>query len=161
MIEWAIMKNAKRYTKIFLLTFIGIAIAGGVIYMTFPFTNPRWFTGALSLSRPESTIRRDLLRITPIGTGKEDVIYVISEREWTLRWVRETSGYFMNRGRASDGPNHFMIESGESFEVGTQSIRIHLGRFHIIFAVDVDVYYAFDEYSKLIDIAIRREMDVI
>jgi len=145
----------------FLCIYLGVTLMGGVIFMAFPFTSPRWMTGAISLSRPESAIRRDLLRITPIGTSKEEVLSVIEERGWTLMWTRVTAGYFLNRGRVGDGPNPFMVESGESFEIGTQSLRMHLGRFRMILDIDVCAYYAFDEDSKLVDIAIRREMDVI
>ena len=130
-------------------------IAVIVLYLTVPFTSPAFMTGAISLSRPESLIRRDMLRITPIGTSKENVIEVIENRGWTVRFIRDTSGYFINRGQVSDGPSPFMAEMGQSVEVGTQSIRIFLGRG---FAVLVGVYYAFDEDSKLIDIAIRRQL---
>jgi len=71
------------------LVFAIIAII--VLYLTVPFTNPALLTGAISLSRPESLIRRDMLNITHIGTSKEDVIEVIEERGWTVRWVRDTS----------------------------------------------------------------------
>ena len=89
------MKLTKRFWKIALCAFIGIALTVGIIHMAFPFTNPAWLTGAMSLSRPESAIRRDLLRITPIGTSMEDVLRIIEEREWTLRWTRKTSGYYL------------------------------------------------------------------
>lgn len=150
------MRLTGRFWKILLCAFIGIALMGGIIYMAFPFTNPSWMTGAISLSRPESAIRRDLLRITPIGTSMEDVLEVIEEREWTLRWARNTAGYYKSSHFVGEGPH-----SSECVEVGTQSIRIHLGRFREIFPVYVDVYYAFDEDSKLIDIAIRRDMAVL
>ena len=121
------------------------------LYMTIPLTSPALLTSVISLTRPESSIRRDMLRITPIGTHKEDVIKVIEEREWRVGFIRDTSGYFLQRGgRVSDG---------SGVEVGTQSIRIFLGR--VLRGIDVDVYYAFDEDSKLIDIAIRRELDLI
>jgi len=155
------MGKTKRFWKIFLIVFIGITIVGGVIFMAFPFTSPRWMTGAVSLSRPESAIRRDLLRITPVGTSKEDVIRIIEERGWDLRWTRTTAGYFIVRGRASDGATPAQLEDGTAVKIGTQAIRIHLGRFRVILAVDVAVYFAFDDDSKLVDIAIRREMDVI
>jgi hypothetical protein len=133
---------------------------GGIIYMAFPFTNPSWLTGAISLSRPQSAIRRDLLRITPVGTSMEDVLKVIEEREWTLRWTSNTYGYFITRGHVNDGATRRQIEDGISVEVGKQSIRIYLGRYRVIFAIDVGVYYAFDEDSRLIDIAIRKEADL-
>jgi hypothetical protein len=151
------MKLTKRFWKIVLCAFIGIALTGGIIYMAFPFTNPSLLTGAISLSRPESAIRRDMLRTTPLGTSKEDVIKVIKEREWTVRYIRDTNGYFMSRRFLGDGP-----QSSKCVEIGTQSIRIFLGKFNAIgiIGVPVDVYYAFDEDSKLIDVAIRREMDL-
>ena len=151
------MGNTKKFWKILLLVFTGIFIIGGIIYMAFPFTNQEWLTSPLSLLRPESAIKRDLLRITPIGTSKEDVIAVAQEREWEIMWVRDTAGYFMNRGRVCDGLNPFSYAAGEAYEVGTQSIRIHLGMVNLPpLGVYVCVYYAFDDDSKLIDIAIRR-----
>jgi len=155
------MGKTKKFWRIFVCVFFGITFIGVIIFMAFPFTSPRWMTGTISLSRPESAIRRDLLRITPVGTGKEDVIRIIEERGWTLSWTRATRGYFIVRGQASDGATPAQLEDGTAVEIGTQSIRIHLGRFRVILAVDVCVYFAFDEDSNLVDIAIRREMDVI
>jgi hypothetical protein len=154
------MVKTKKFWKIFVCVFFGITFIGVIIFMALPFTSPRWMTGAISLSRPESAIRRDLLRITPVGTSKEDVIRVIDERGWTLRWTRATSGYYIVRGRASDGATPAQLEDGTAVEIGTQSIRIDLGSFFRDF-IGVDVYFAFDEDSNLVDIAIRREMDVI
>jgi len=140
-------------------------IMGGIIYMVFPFTSPMLMTGAISLSRPESAIRRDMLRITPIGTSMEDVLKVIEERGWKLRYSRRTAGYFLNyrNGRAyvGDGASPSQLESGRYVEIGSKSIRIHLGEFRMIFDIDVDVYFAFDDEWKLIDVAIRREADAI
>lgn len=156
------MKNKKRFWVIFSCVTVLIILTGVILYFTMPFTSPRLMTGAISLSRPESVIRRDMLRITPLGTSKEEVIGVIMERGWRVRFIRDTSGYFMNRGRVSDGPSPLMYATGESIEIGTQSIRIFLGRFHAFgfIGVYVDVYFAFDEDSKLIDVAIRRSMDL-
>ena len=140
-------------------------IMGGIIYMVFPFTSPMLMTGAISLSRPESAIRRDILRITPIGTSMEDVLKVIEDRGWKLRYTSRTSGYFIThrngRTRVNDGASLSQIESGRYVEIGTKSIRIDLGEFRAIFDIGVDVYFAFDNEWKLIDVAIRREMDVI
>ena len=155
------MRLTKRFWRIVICAFVGVALMGGIVYMAFPFTSPSWMTSAISLSRPESAIRRDLLRITPIGTSKEDVLSVIEERGWELSWSRSTAGYFIVHGQASDGAAPYQLDDGRAVEIGTQSLRIHLGRFRVIFAIDVDVYYAFDEDSNLVDIAIRREMDVI
>ena len=141
---------------------VAIILIGAIGWIIMPFTNPRLLTSSISLARPEAAIRRDILRITPLGTNKADVISVIEEREWHIRFIRETAGYFMNRGRVADGPNLLMLASGEAYEVGTQSIRIFLGHFYLfgIAGVHVDVYYAFDEDSKLVDVAIRRGMAV-
>jgi len=140
-------------------------IMGGIIYMVFPFTSPMLMTGAISLSRPESAIRRDILRITPIGTSMEDVLKVIEERGWKLHYARRTAGYFLfswnGRYLVEDGATLSQLESGRSVEIGSKSIRIHLGEYRIIFDIAVDVYFAFDDEWKLIDVAIRREMDVI
>ena len=155
------MKTERKHGKMFgrvVIIATAIILTGVTAWLLIPLTNPNWLTRSISMARPEASIRRDILRITPLGTSKEDVINVIKEREWHIEFTRDTAGYFMNRGRVSDGPNLFMLESGDAFEVGTQSIRIGLANFYIFGIVDVfvDVYYAFDEDSKLIDVAIRR-----
>ncbi|MCL2420800.1 MAG: hypothetical protein FWD03_02995 [Defluviitaleaceae bacterium] len=141
-----------------------------ILYFVMPLTSPLLMTGAISLSRPDSAIRRDLLRITPVGTSKEDVLNVIEEREWALRWTRTSAGFFLNnRGQARGGPS-----GGERVEIGTQSARVWLGSFDVgsrhlinlgflpvnIVRTHITVFYAFDEDSNLIDIGIWRDMDI-
>jgi len=159
------MRLKKRVWIIVLCACICISLVGGVMYFTVPFTSPKLMAGGISLSRPESAIRRDMLIITPIGTSMDDVLKVIEERGWHLTYARKTAGYFLYsralRDHVSDVATSRQLESGRSVEIGTQSIRIHLGRYRVILDIYVDVYFAFDDDSKLIDVAIRREMDVI
>jgi hypothetical protein len=43
--------------------------------------------------------------------------------------------------------------------IGEKSMRVYLGSHRIGFVTGVSVFYAFDEDSKLIDIAVLKEID--
>ena len=79
----------------------------------------------------------------------EDLAIIFEAYEWSF--VRRTRGYFMNNGRLIHTP------AGEYVEVGERSMLVYLG--NILF-VKVGAYYAFDEESKLIDVAVWKEMDI-
>jgi len=156
------MKLTKRFWRIGLFTFIGIAFAGGIMYMTFPFTNPSWMTGAISLSRPKSAIRRDILRITPLGTNMEDVLRIIEEREWKFTYTSETNGYFVQDSRPEFFEINLIGNRDNVVVIGEKSIRTSIGKYNRFFVVGtyVQVFYAFDEDSNLVDVAIGKEMDL-
>ena len=103
--------------------------------------------------RSSESIRRNLLRITPIGSSMEDVIRIAYENDdWTIRRVSEDYGVFFwpNSSRPSS-----CIPGENCTIVGDQSIQIYLG--HTTFGVYVSAFYSFDENGVLIDIFIRRD----
>ena len=110
--------------------------------------------------RTEASIRRQLLRITPIGTSMEEVISIADDNaRWTIDNIREDGGVSLLSGtrvptRRAPGDPRFSV-------IGEQSVRIHLGTFQFIIRFDVTAFYAFDENGELIEILVRREFDVI
>jgi len=73
-----------------------IILTGVTAWLLIPLTNPNRLTSSISLARPNAIIRRDLLRITPIGTSMEEVIEVIEERNWRLSRITEDFGVFVD-----------------------------------------------------------------
>ncbi len=106
------------------------------------------------LRRSEEQIRKNMLKLTPIGTSMVNVIKVIeSNEEWEVQYTFE-HGYFFMHGR----PSRHTPQDDDPV-VGEKSMEVHLGEYRVIFVTDVSVFYAFDETSKLIDIAVLKEVD--
>ena len=108
------------------------------------------------LRKSEERIREDMLELTPIGMSMGEVVEVIkSNEEWTIDWITYDYGYGLDRA-GSPGEDYHV-------EIGEKSIRIYIGKYNvgIIVPVHVIVYYGFDEDSQLIDIAVRKDMDVL
>lgn len=105
----------------------------------------------------EAGIREGLLELTPIGIDMENVQKVIgSNPTWEIEWIDNENGYGVDK----DG------SPGEEIyaqEIGTKSIRCNMGSYNsrIFFPIHVVVYYGFDEETKLIDIAVRKEIDTL
>jgi len=134
---------------------VAIILIGAIASMLIPIKCTNRLTSSISLARPNAAIRRDLLRITPIGTSMEDVRNILEESGWW--YLRINRGNFMERNRLvlSD-----TARTARSVEIGTQTIGIpSLGR--VLLVSHVSVHYAFDENSKLIDIAIGRYFDLL
>jgi len=116
------------------------------------------------LRRSEEKIRESILELTPIGTSMEDVVKVVENNEkWEIRSVRAT-GYLLINGEPSFPYVSPIAESNYEYEhpiIGEKSIRVHLGEYRTVFAVDVSAYFGFDEDSKLIDIAVIKDMDAM
>ncbi|MCL2672288.1 MAG: hypothetical protein FWF10_09690 [Clostridiales bacterium] len=110
-------------------------------------------SGRINLRKSNEDIREDLIEITPLGMNMEDVLKVIEgNRKWELEWARDNYGY----GISPDGPGEGHAES-----VGVKSIRACIGEYGFIFRTYVVVYWGFDEDSKLIDIAVRKDVDAL
>ena len=133
---------------------VAIILIVAMAIMLVPFTNPNRLTGSISLARPNALIRRDLLRITPIGTSMEDIRNTLEENGWW--YSRRNRGIFVERNRVV---NSDTAKTARTVEIGTQSIQVTLG--HVLLIVRVHVGFAFDEDSRLIDIAIGRYFDII
>jgi hypothetical protein len=104
------------------------------------------------LRKSEARIRENILALTPIGTGMEDVIKVIeNNKKWEINHINYESGYGIDKdGRPGENRNT---------RIGEKSIRVYLGSYRNIFETGVLVYFGFDENSKLIDAAVRKDTD--
>ena len=129
------------YTLIALLVIIVVAVLVSL-------SNP--------LRKSQEEIRGNMLKLTPVGMSMEDVLKVIeSNKKWETMYVSHEHG----------------IPQGELGKAGTpigeKSIRAHIGEYtgkwyfdgnilHTIYIASlkeyVDVFWAFDEDSKLIEI---------
>jgi hypothetical protein len=100
-----------------------------------------------------------LLQNTPIGTNMDDVLsFVGSNRKWRIVSKRDT-GILVLNGSPSF-PSH-LISNEDERVIGVKSIRVHLGYYQTIFRTDVEAYYAFDENSRLITIAVKKDTDAM
>ena len=81
------------------------------------------------LRRPNEEIKKDLLKLTPIGTSRGDVIKITEKKsKWKNRYI-----------------------NGD--------VRINIGTYYTPFPVDVIAVWYFDEYDKLIDVKIKKYKD--
>ena len=113
------------------------------------------------LRRSTGWIRKDLLQQMPIGIDMEDVIRIIEDNEaWTLVVQRNFGLLLCSDGRTpirSLNPERFP----DSPSIGEQSIRVYLGTYITFTRVAVEAYFAFDGEGYLLDIFIRKDLDVI
>jgi hypothetical protein len=137
------MKSKKKKGCLFVLIGFAAIILVMVIVMLL---NP--------LRRSEERIREDLLKVTPIGTDMQRARF---DSPGKVVAVSETSGYSMLHGRPN-GPSSSVPFSEQNI-IGVKYIKVWLGHYNPIFITDVIAYYAFDEDSKLIDIAVRKDKD--
>jgi len=135
---------------IFVLIFISVIMLTVAIFEGYiVFLNP--------LMRSHEGIRAYMLKFTPIGMSMEDVVKVIEDNDnWRIRETWET-GYTLINGRPSFFPRNLPASTGTI--IGEKSLRVHIGEYRIFFTTNVSVYYAFDEDSKLIDIAVYKDKD--
>jgi len=111
------------------------------------------------LRKSEENISYYLLKTIPLGTDMREAIQIIEGKdEWKIRWVDEEDGFVVgpygpDTGRAHDGYRG----------VGEKSMRVYLGYYYKYFFIQTDVsaFFAFDENSKLIEIAIDKSMNVL
>ena len=97
------------------------------------------------LRMPAALIKKNMLKLAPIGTSTEDVIEVIrSNKEW--------KGTTVNDGRDANG---FLSKDCK------KSMSTHIGKYPSVSQVYVDVLWGFDENSKLIDIYVWKDSDII
>lgn len=108
------------------------------------------------LRRPPERIREDLLKVTPIGMDMEEVIQVIeSNKKWELGNIVYQNGYGMDKWGTPGGSGDTII--GEKYIWAI----IDEYRNYFIIIVDVSAFWGFDEESKLIDIAVRKDGDTL
>ncbi|MCL2047723.1 MAG: hypothetical protein FWG87_03245 [Defluviitaleaceae bacterium] len=88
----------------------------------------------------EQMIRTRMLKLTPIGTSIEEVVDVVeNNKKWKAYPV------------LNHGYNDRVI--------GVKEMQVHIGGYRTIFHTDIIIFYGFDEDSKLIDIAVFKEVD--
>jgi len=88
-------------------------------------------------------IREDILQITPLGTSMEEVLEVIENKGWEIRWIKNRKCEYTDL-------------SGD-FIIGDKSIRAYIGKYrNMIFTAYINIYWGFDENSQLIEIGVRR-----
>ena len=100
------------------------------------------------LTKPKGWIRKDLLKLTPIGTSIKDVINIAEiNKIWEYYHINENNGYEVDK----DG--HKIIIPG------LELINVDLGKYFR--GIYVSAHYDFDEKSKLIDITVFKEYDML
>ena len=87
----------------------------------------------------------------------DDVIDYIVEKKWDIVYISDAHGFHKQYGYWT-----LNIHPNDAF-VGEKSIRVLAGRYKSYLFVDtyVTVFWGFDEDSKLIDIAVLRDFDVL
>jgi len=102
--------------------------------------------------RSEERIRTVMLNHTPIGMSMDEVIGVIENNDnWEIRRTRD-HGYAIRSGVPD-----ITIMRGDKNIVGVKAMEVTIGSYNFFFVagkMTVYVFYAFDEDSKLIDIAV-------
>lgn len=111
---------------------------------------------------PKSYIENKLTEEFPLGSSLEDVLEKLKEHEehWTI-YGKKSEGYLRSGGIRYRSNGEVM--SADNYEepgdrvVGTQHIDVEIGCGWWNFT---DVFFAFDENDKLIDIAVRKTFAV-
>ena len=110
------------------------------------------------LYRSEESIRKTLLRITPLGTDMEKALKVIKRKvQWNVSYIDYEHGYFAQRW-SKEAEEHYLT-TGEPLVIGVMSIEVYLGGYWAFFITDVTAFWGFDESGKLIDICVAKDTD--
>lgn len=103
------------------------------------------------LRRSEESIREYVLRAIPIGTDIDAAAQIIEAKGWTIGYISREHGCKVD--------SHGDIDNSGVEDIGSQSIRAHLGTYYVGFRRDISAFLAFDEEGKLLDVGIRRDID--
>ena len=104
------------------------------------------------LRKPVEDIRETVLKSIPIGMDMDEVLNIIeNNKKWKISHTNHKYGYGIDKN-GRPGENN-------DVHVGEKSIRANIGSYRNIFITDVIIYFGFDENSKLIDIAVRKDTD--
>ena len=108
------------------------------------------------LMKSDRRIRKDILKLTPIGSSMEEVVKVVENNEkWEIDWIWDNRGYGIDKNGIPGEPDE------DSNLVGAKSISADIGCYYIPLKTYVTVYWGFDENSKLIEIAVRKDIDTL
>ena len=97
------------------------------------------------LQKPIDELKAEILELTPIGTSMNDVLALINNKGWEIRYA------FNDRGVPSSE-----VDTGGLTYVGEKSIRATIGTYYNPALVYVVVFWAFDENSNLMDIFVAK-----
>jgi hypothetical protein len=109
------------------------------------------------MRRSNKWIREYIFKTTQIGMKIDEVENIIISKDWNIYYIDNNNGvYINNEGEPSE--SYFEVP-----RIGNKSIKAVIGKYKTMLIIDTYVicYWAFDENSELIDIAIRKEYDVI
>ena len=99
--------------------------------------------------RSEQCIRERLLRETPQGSTYSAVLSYAKKQGWPV--TEHSRGYETRKSGRSPAT-----------VVGKRAIEAYLGSYQgLPWHVDVDVYWAFDEHDKLIDVFVDKQADAL
>ena len=141
-----------------IVTILLILIISPFVRILFDLQNP--------LRQSHEQIREEILELTPIGTSMDDVFRVVESNEkWKIDEYRnQNQGYLVPATVSTSEPigeksvkANIGVYSGE-FRFNTDPINAF---WFAIFTTGVNVYWAFDENSKLIEVFVHKETDVI
>jgi len=111
------------------------------------------------LRKSEDGIRADLLKLIPLDTEMQEAISIVKGKDkWTIDWVDEEDGIVVG----PYGPGTVLVLNNEK-RIGEKSMLVYLGYYYkyCFIQTDVSAFFAFDENSKLIEIAILKSMNVL
>ena len=114
------------------------------------------------LRNSEETIRKKLLKATPIGTEMQDVINEINSHKEYIDVDNYDHGYYVRKNGYSPTITTYK-PSSETLEktVGEKHTHVFIGEYnyHLFFVACVVALYGFDENDRLVDIAVYKELD--
>jgi hypothetical protein len=101
-----------------------------------------------------------MLEVMPLGTSMAEVICIVNKhRKWSIGSMFDHRVFIIG----PSGPSMGGEPDAYRTLIGEKSMRIHLGQYYAYFFIQTDVvaFLAFDGDSKLIEIAIRKSMNVL
>lgn len=134
------------------------------VIVILPFLLYGIFWLAVPISRSDADVHAYVLQQIPVGTDWDDVISAAEDKGWEIRET-STNGLRINDAaeNASFASEDEMRNESKSEEnvriVGEQAMFVRLGEYRVIFHTAVFAYLAFDEDGKLVEAAIRRDID--
>ena len=128
---------------------IALSLITAILLLTFVplLTNPA--------RRPHEMIKKQILRITPLGTDIDDVIKVIESRnDWESPNINRSLGFApLSPGRRGPPPDG----QPDLFRIGEMSVSSYMGSYRnwfLFLVTDVSIFWGFDADGKLIEVYI-------
>ena len=124
-------------SDIFILSSAAVFALAIILAITIPIMqNP--------LRRPNPSVRKYVLSVTPIGMSMDDARAAIIEQKWGIAYESIEYGYLDSR-----------LPAGQRI-IGEKHIQADIGTYRamLIFPMSVTVYWGFDGDGKLIDVCV-------